>query len=545
MQPDRRVFSESSSKSTQPLFNIGTHNGAADGTVDSYIRNDAGTYSINHAHSILTAFDDTWHHLCWVQNSNATPQAALYIDGVKDEAAWGPVWPLTVDTTTIGGIRRATTSAWFTGLIDDVAVWSRALDPEEVTFLYTKGTPTPPPKVLPLAINFFRSDLPAVAQGSTNFLRWDVSKDATSVEIQPIIGDVTGLTTAGAGNLPIVVSNTYTFRLTARRGNETLSRELTVYAIGNIAAGWNLLDNFDRYPVGELPSPWGVSAAGNRIVDVNGNRMLSTPGAGLMCMLPLSTLTIKEGELHTLFARFYLGQTAGAGTIDQLLGFSDKGIRGWGDANGDIGPGVSFQNPAGDLQIGAFNGYGSALELATFPLQTQTVYNVWIDFSNDPIATGDKYSVFIAKEGDANRTVLFTDYISSRNPNDTTLLGPTMPDLDGLVLGANTSGSIVYFDDFYLSKSGYLATVPRAYGYSTPVMPPVTEGPQIQGVRVEGSNFKFDFASQSGVSYDVQGRADLSTGTWQTVQTVPGTGQTVTVSIPITGNIQFFRIRVP
>ena len=36
---DDRVFSESSSTDNNPLFNVGTHNGSADGTVDIYIRN--------------------------------------------------------------------------------------------------------------------------------------------------------------------------------------------------------------------------------------------------------------------------------------------------------------------------------------------------------------------------------------------------------------------------------------------------------------------------------------------------------------------------
>jgi hypothetical protein len=484
-QPDRRVFSESSSKSTQPLFNIGTHNGAADGTVDSYIRNDGGTFSIDHAHSVGEAFDDSWHHLVWVQNSNATTRAALYIDGVKDESAWGPVWPLTIDTTTIGGIRRATTSAWFTGLIDDVAVWSRALDPEEVNYLYTKGTPTPPPKVLPLVINSFTSDLPAVAQGDTITLRWDVSKDASAVEIQPNIGDVTARTSAGAGSMVITVTNSYTYQLTAKRGKDSVSKDLAVAAIADVASGWSLLDNFDRYPVGELPAPWGVSGAGNRIVDVKGNHLLANTGAGLMAMLPLSTLTIREGEQHTLFGRFYLDRAVAAAGIDQLLGFSDKGIRGWGDANADLGPGVWFQNPDGALQLGAFNGNGSTLEHAVYALQPGTVYNLWINFRNDSIEEGDLYSVFIAKDGEVNRTELFKEYRSSRNPNDTTLLGPTLPDLDGLVLGANTANSIVYYDDFYLTKSGYSSTVPRAFGFTSPAAP--TTQPTLSVKQAEGT----------------------------------------------------------
>ena len=82
-----------------------------------------------------------------------------------------------------------------------------------------------------------------------------------------------------------------------------------------------------------------------------------------------------------------------------------------------------------------------------------TVYNLWIDFRNDSIAEGDLYSVYVARDGQANHPELFKDYRSSRNPDDTTLLGPTLPDLDGLVLGANTATTAVYLDDFYLTRS--------------------------------------------------------------------------------------------
>lgn len=40
-QQDKRVFSEASTTANQPLFNLGTHNTAADGSVDIYIRNNA------------------------------------------------------------------------------------------------------------------------------------------------------------------------------------------------------------------------------------------------------------------------------------------------------------------------------------------------------------------------------------------------------------------------------------------------------------------------------------------------------------------------
>jgi len=325
-----------------------------------------------------------------------------------------------------------------------------------------------------------------------------------------------------------------------------VASELQVAAIDGVAAGWTLLDNFDRYAVGGLPKPWGISGAGVKVVDVSGNRMLSVGGGGdTICGLVLNNFTLKEGDQRTLFARFYLSQTVAAGGIAQYLGLSDKGIRFYADSSADLGPDVTFQNPSGPLEIGTRNGNGSGLDAGTFDLQPQTVYDLWIDVRNDSIADGDLFSVYIAKDGSANRTTLFPDYRSDRNPDPPTsdIVGyPTKPDLGVLHVAGNNTTSLVYFDDFYLSKSGYNATVPRVFGFTTPVGGGVT-APTITGVRIDGANCKFDLTTESGASYIVEGRADLSTGSWQTVQTVAGTGQTVTVSIPVSGNSQFFRIR--
>jgi hypothetical protein len=390
--------------------------------------------------------------------------------------------------------------------------------------------------------------LPAVAQGDSVTLHWDVNKDATSITIQPDIGDVTAKTAVGVGSVSITVSNSATYRLTVKRGQDTVTKDIDVAAIGGVAQGWNLLDNFDRYAAGQLPKPWGVSGTGPTVVDVNGNRMLKVGAAEALCGLPLSNLTVKEGDQRTLFCRFYLPQAVDAGGVLQYMGLSDKGIRFYADSDGDLGPDVAFQNPNGPLQIGTRNGYGAALDFATFDLQPQTAYDLWIDVRNDAIDTGDLVSIFIAKDGDANRTTLFQGYRSDRNPNPATtdIIGyPVKPDLNVLTVAGNSATSLVYFDDFYLSKSGYNTAVPRVFGFTTPVAATVVaQAPTIKTARIDTGNFKFDMDTQSGVSYVVETRASLTTGAWATAQTVTGTGQAATVSIPASGSSQFCRIRV-
>jgi hypothetical protein len=228
------------------------------------------------------------------------------------------------------------------------------------------------------------------------------------------------------------------------------------------------------------------------------------------------------------------------------MGLSDKGIRGYGDSDGDLGPDVAFQNPDGALQIGTWNGSGAAVEIASFDLQAQTVYNLWINIRNDPIADGDLVTTYIAKEGAANRTVLFQDYRSDRNPSPDPgdLVGyPTKPDLTTLHVAANSTTSTVYFDDFYLSKSGYLETVPRPFGFTTP-SGGAADRPTMTAARVESGNFKVDVQTQAGAMYVLEGTPSIASPTWTTAQTAAGTGQVVTFTVPITGNLQFFRTRV-
>jgi hypothetical protein len=144
LQSDRRVYSEGNSlaaagaalphpQKINPLFNIGTHNGGADGTVDLFVRGDLGENPVNHRHSFLTAFDDTWHHIAFVDDGVF---ARLYVDAVRDPTDFRFTRPsMTLDTTTIGGIQRAEPTHWFQGQIDDVRAYNFALSPTEIEAL--------------------------------------------------------------------------------------------------------------------------------------------------------------------------------------------------------------------------------------------------------------------------------------------------------------------------------------------------------------------------------------------------------------------------
>jgi hypothetical protein len=509
-QQDKRIFSESSSTSTQPLFNIGTHNANTDGTIDTYIRTDTGGTG-NHIHSTGTAYDGTWHHVVYVQKEQGgVTTGRLYIDGAIDPGSNGqpdPRRPITSVITSIGGVRRGTAAApsrqfTFEGLIDDVAIWSRSLSAEEILKLYNDGTPTPVANVQPLVINKFRSDLPAVAVGSTTTLRWDVSKDVTAVTIDQGIGNVLPLTTVGIGSVDVTITNTTTYTLIATRGAESLTNQITVAAIGGIAANWSLVDNFDRYPEGNFTTNgfWSDTQANTTITNIGGNKLLDMGTGNHSVILQLQKLAITEGQTRTLFARALVARDP-ALTMTSFFGLTDRSYRFWGDNNdaGGFGPAVIPSTVSGSLMFGANNGAGNAtVDTAGPVLESNVVYNVWIDITNGPlipdVETGDKFSVWVQKDGDsAPRELILQDYVSNRSATgDPAGAGGTLTRsvLDKLIVGNNDVSSLL-FDDFYISTSGLNATVPRPYGSTTPIgqgVPELAVGLNADKVRITYSN---------------------------------------------------------
>lgn len=209
-QLDRRVFAVSSSVNNNPMITVGTGNPVGTNAVDIYIRNNDGTAPMNHLKSSLPVFDDTWHHLAWVDNNGF---GRIYVDGVADTNAFNYTrGTLTPNVTSLGVVYRTNAAALFTGAIDDAAVWRRALTPAEIQFVMTNG-----PEVLPYIktqpvsrvanpgsdVSFtvsFQSPTPATGQwflNATNAL-----PDATDPTFT-----LTHVSSANAGAYTLVLSN--------------------------------------------------------------------------------------------------------------------------------------------------------------------------------------------------------------------------------------------------------------------------------------------------------------------------------------------------
>jgi hypothetical protein len=154
---------------------------------------------------------------------------------------------------------------------------------------------------------------------------------------------------------------------------------------------------------------------------------------------------------------------------------TDRRLRFGNEVNN--GPGARLSDEIDDQdRIGGANGYQGQLELMDPVLDPLTAYNVWVDINNGPfeagVTTGDTYSIHVQKASGGPRTTILADYAADRDPVGATDTGLTLPDLDSLAIIGRASHSTtlnLLFDDLYLSHGAYLATVPRAFGFSVPV----------------------------------------------------------------------------
>ncbi len=538
---DLRLFSEGSTTNNDPLFNLGTDNTGATGALDVFLRR-SGWSVVNHIKTEATPLDGTWRHIVFVQEEDGA--RAVYIDGVKDSLEIPPKeagdWGL--NTTTIGGILRGNPTHWLTGVLDEVALWNRALAPAEITTLFQDGTPIPFSKPQPLAIRSFTSDFSAIAVGGTATLRWDVTKNV-QVLIDNGVGDVTAQTVSGLGSVDVTLTQSKTYQIQLVRGTETLSSTLTVSAIADVAEGWTLLENFDRYGVGNLNGNgnWrDLTPAGFSIEDVAGNKMLAPTGPIAGAVLALQKLTIPEGERRTLFVRVFTQGDPGELLRGEVV-LTDRRLRFGNEINN--GPGVVISDEQDDLdRLGGANGYQGLLEFFDPPLDAMAPYNVWIDVHNGPFvnpnpdtgepgSTGDTYSIHVQKDGGGARTTILQDYAADRNPVGQADTGFTLPILDSLSILGRASHSTtknLLFDDFYLSKTGFLTTVPRAFGATTPV--PGT-APTL-GVQRSGSQVQITYAGGSLES------APAANGPWDAVA-----GATSPYNASTDGTQRYFRVR--
>lgn len=484
------AFTESRSDgNNNTAFCMGLFNNINQG-LDAFVRSDAGQPAGDHRISVTPVWDDSWHNVVWVQHdAGGVPKAQLYIDGILDGANnLNPVYPVNPNNTALASFARATPGQFYSGLIDEVAIWERVLSPAEITMLQSGYITNPPSRLTPLAISSYKADLAAVASGDSTVLRWDVPANVTSAYISNL-GDVTAKTAAGGGVATnvVTVTNTTTYTLTITRGTETVSKSVTVGAVKGVAPGWSLLDNFDFYQPGQL----GVNGTW---IDMYGNTVSVAQPAGQNRVakvtaiaaaggtyLKLNGLAFTGNQARTLFFRMTpKGNPVDA--IKQVIGLSDRTPNFYYQvaSQNNMGPVIYPSVNSTEWQIGVSTNFGPGTVYDPTPLTVDAVYSVWIDITNVPIVNvpgarvepdeEDLYSVYIQKEGDANRTALFLDCASDRKLNSVDEFTTDYPtdNISRLYLVGNSDTEGAWYDDIYLSAAGYNSTIPIGAGYAGP-----------------------------------------------------------------------------
>ena len=478
-QNDLRLFSEGfTPNNNNPLFNIGTHNGGANGQADLYIRQ-TGWTDVNHIKTTAEPFDGTWHHLTFTQQGDGSRK--IYIDGVADELEIPakPAGAWTLNNTTIGGILRASGSHWVTGLIDEVAIWKRALSEVEVKKIQTSGVPKAIAKKQPLEIKSFAADFSSVAANDKTMLRWEGSKDA-NYSINENVGDVSLQTVGGTGGKEVVITRSTTYTLTATRGTESISKSTTVKAFTGIAPGWHLLDNFNTFTPGSLFSQtkWLGAEGMITVLENNNNKAIGYDAGADLTALRLQSYTVTEGQKVTLSFRVYANPVGPEDAILPIavhVGLTERSIRFNGDFVQNVGPYLRIDRVAdgATIDLQARNGVRTGTYEGQFTdaIQPGSWYRLWINVENKPFNVtggiqngGDLYSAYIQKEGDATRTLLFENYLADRDAiNIDPALGAPTPDLNYLfisTMGTGQPSNQLLLDDFYLYTSGYGSTAP-------------------------------------------------------------------------------------
>jgi hypothetical protein len=555
-QNDLRFFSEGNTTNSNPLFNLGTHSTGTDGTMDLFLRQtaaggvpDLGT--INHIRTSQAPFVGGWHHVVFLQEAGVR---RVYIDGVLDALVIPdkPAGAWVLNNTTIGGILRASASHWVTGLIDDVALWKRALTLDEITEVNTTGVPKVFTKPQPLTIRGFAADYPTVVMGDTVTLRWEGTKDVT-VTIDQGVGDVTANTVSGTGSIAVPVNQATTFTLTISRGGESTNAQVSVGVLGGVAAGWRLLDNLQTRRTGWIAGQpaWQSPDGQVNVVGIGSgaedNKALGFTAGNDLGALRLQSLTLTEGSIGTLFFRFYASAEDPVSSIGVHVGLTERPIRFIGDfgTGADIGPYVRFETltPGQTINVAAKNGVGSTPTVSDFPLSYGKVYNVWLDVTNDTVASGDKFSVYIQEDGRAERTLIFDTFTGDRNPLGSPDLGVPKPDLISLLTAAPGTGQStenVLLDDFFITLGSYNATVPvPASNFRRPIR--ITEFLYNR----ESGIIQVTFSSIPGSTYTLLGKERLEDAWTELNPNIVATDVTTThIDFPLGDNASFFQIRL-
>ena len=139
-QGSAKLYAEAAANGPgQQFLWIESDDNGASGKIQILIKNQAGTLVLN-ALSTGTAFDNTWHHVAWVDSNGV---AKLYIDSTQDATNFNYTRSGTftgINTTAFGAqLLDGYATGFVSVVLDDVRVYNRALSSVEIASLYNIG----------------------------------------------------------------------------------------------------------------------------------------------------------------------------------------------------------------------------------------------------------------------------------------------------------------------------------------------------------------------------------------------------------------------
>jgi len=169
---------------------------------------------------------------------------------------------------------------------------------------------------------------------------------------------------------------------------------------------------------------------------------------------------------------------------------------------------------------------------------------------------GDLYSLYIQREGDAQRTNLFQGLVSDRDAvNIDPVLGAPTPNLTQLYFCVNNlvapqGTNTVLMDDFFLSASGFNAGTPVAASSFVPGSAPAEIRLTAFTYNAGTTSLALTWSAQGGETYTVEKRTTLGSGNWTTVVANYPNGGATAGSVSYTdsnasGTAAFYRISSP
>ncbi len=190
--------------------------------------NDGQSYTQGPSLDIADAAIPGWHHVAQTYTSaGGSTTISTYLDGSHLGNLTIPTANLNGNGLNFGAPRSSTTNRGFDGLIDEVALWDRALDTTELATVFAlglNGHPLGSPDPGPAAptITSFTATPDTVLLGGATTLAWDVT-DATSVTIVDGLNNL-----APSSSQSVVINSPKTFTLVALNNTIATTQQITI-----------------------------------------------------------------------------------------------------------------------------------------------------------------------------------------------------------------------------------------------------------------------------------------------------------------------------